>query len=136
MEVLEVYMGAPVLDDEARAILRRLRRHAEANPFSKKELLRAIQGRGSRKPPGLSPDHAIRLPFGWKVIYSIEDHGAGKKVRHLSVSVAGGRSRPAPNPDGVRAIARELGFKFAGWEQIVESPTWGWRVPNVFEEIR
>lgn len=131
-----------MIDDAARAELARLKERAEAFPIGPAALLRITSG--AAPPPGDDPKHVAHLFGGWRIVYTIEDHGR-VTVRHLSVSVDSGKS---PNVLGVAMIARELGFTVGdiggevpnampfGSDVLVRpDETLGWAAPNIIERI-
>lgn len=133
-------MRACIIDEEAKARIKRVREHAEAehNRFGPAQLLRMI--RGKDKPPGDDPRHVCDIQVGFRAVYSVEDHGNGKGwMRHLSVSVARARPGTGPPPEAVAMIAQAFGFdigddmQFTESQYVFPSPTWGWDAPNVVE---
>ena len=59
------------------------------------------------EPPGDRPGFSCELPFGYRVVFTLEKQNIGK-VRHLSISV----SIPGnlPSMTAVEAIMHEIGF--------------------------
>lgn len=132
-------MAAPlVLNKLGLESLARLRAYAEANVVSARDMIKIVQRK--RKPVGCDPKHVVQLPFGWTVVFSIEDHGP-RVVRHLSVSSSRGGGRPTKPPSlgAVALIARELGFsvgadlKFSGDQIVRPDVDLGMVAPNVYE---
>ena len=95
---------------------------------------------GALPPIGDDPRRVVRFPMGFRAIYSIEQHPSGW-LRHLSVSLTRNRQKQNPGAHAVAMLAREFGFaigedlRFTPRQRIVESPTFGPHVPNVFEPV-
>jgi len=95
-----------IIDDSIRGALQKLVDYAEANPISMDYLL--DQHNGEEPPPGDDPNRYIDLPFGYRVVFTIELQPVGK-VRHLSLSVdSPGR---VPNTPVVEEVMKMLGFE-------------------------
>lgn len=120
-------MGTPLVIDDER--IKKLRMFAEAHIIPIAEMYLIQQ----EKMPcaGDREGHVLNLDFGFKLVYSIEEHPHknGKNtvwLRHMSMSVATpGR---IPNPVAVQLIAEQLGFpsmkkcqiKYTGGGEIFE----------------
>ena len=95
-----------VIDEETKSKFTSLALHAERNPFSMDDLLDVYNK--AEKPAGDFSEFTLMLPFGYKVVYSIEKQVKGD-VRHFSMSVdADGK---LPNEMVVRECLKMLGFK-------------------------
>lgn len=129
-------MTALILDGHGQAELARVREYAEANQLSYAQMLRLAQGK--LDPPGDDANRRCHLERGYRVVYTIEDHGS-RVMRHLSVSLD--NRNAAPHPHAVAMIAKELGFSvddklsFGRGTIIVEDHVHGWFAPNVLEEL-
>ena len=78
----------------------KLREYAENNIVPLDDLLKQI-------PIGDNPNHAVRVPVDFRVVFSIEEQPSGL-FRHMSVSVS--REEKVPTPETIRIIAQHLGF--------------------------
>lgn len=67
--------------------------YAQKNPYTI-EKLKMIK-RGLEIPPGDRQGFSIELPFGFRCVFTIEDHPMGT-CRHLSISVNSRDKYPAP----------------------------------------
>lgn len=94
-----------IIDDEVRSQLASLVRHAEKNVFSMDDLLDIYNGRMT--PAGDMEGFSRNLPFGYRVVYSIEEQPAGR-IGHLSVSVD--EDDKLPNVTVVKEIMKLVGF--------------------------
>jgi|GEM_PF-6303203 len=102
-------MKALILSTEAREDLRRVKEHAERNPFTL-EALQALMADG-RSPAG--PEFRCTVPIGYRVAFTIECHLAGW-ARHLSISLApafGSKICRFPDSAAIALIGRELGMR-------------------------
>ena len=94
-----------IIDEEIKSELAKLAEHAEKNPFSMDDLLDIKNGQG--KPAGDYEEFTAILPFGYKIVFSIEKQVQGD-VRHLSMSVdADGK---LPNELVIGECMKMLGF--------------------------
>lgn len=95
-----------IIDEEIKNKFKALAIHAERNPFSMDDLLDIYNK--AEKPAGDYSEFTLVLPFGYKVVYSIEQQVKGD-VRHFSISVdADGK---LPNIVVVQECLKLLGFK-------------------------
>lgn len=101
--------GTPFVlkDDE----LQPLREYAEAHPIRIDEMKKIVAGKlmaiGDRQ------GHGQRLEFGYRVVYSIEEHPKSDKsgtswLRHASMSIA--KKGRMPNPYALAMVGEQLGF--------------------------
>lgn len=81
-------------------------KYAEKNPITMDYLL--DQKNGEEKPPGDYEGYSITLPFGYRIVFTIELQPAGK-IRHLSMSV--NEDGSLPNEFAVQQIMDLIGFK-------------------------
>lgn len=95
-----------IVDDQVREALDNLQIHAMANIFSLGELFK-IQA-GTSPPAGALPGFSVILHFGYRVVFSIEDHPGGR-YRHMSMSV--NEKGVLPNPLVILEVMELLGFK-------------------------
>jgi hypothetical protein len=80
--------------------------YAEKNPVSMDELLDTVNKQA--KPVGDFSQHTLNLPFGYRLVYSIEEQPKGR-IRHLSMSV--NEDEKLPNEFVVREVMKLIGFK-------------------------
>ncbi len=80
--------------------------YAEKNPITMDYLL--DQKNGEEKPPGDYAEYTRTLPFGYRVVFTIELQPAGK-IRHLSMSVD--EEGKLPNEFAVAEMMRLIGFQ-------------------------
>lgn len=80
--------------------------YAEKNPINMDYLL--DQKNGEEKPPGDYAEYTRNLPFGYRVVFTVELQPAGK-IRHLSMSVP--EDGKLPNEFAVTEIMRLIGFQ-------------------------
>lgn len=99
-------MSVLILDDSVIDSIISLAKYAEENPVSMDELLDTVNKQA--KPVGDFKEHTLELPFGNRIVYSIEDQPLGK-IRHLSMSK--GVKGKLPSVEAVRIIMKLLGFK-------------------------
>lgn len=128
-----------LVNELEKTILKKLRDHAESNVISAFHVLRCASG---KEPPiGDDKDRCATLPGGYRVVYSIEDHGA-KTYRHLSVSQVKNHfaTRPEvpPSPRAVAEIAKELGFDIGDdllftKQSVIPDVIFGLLAPNILE---
>lgn len=86
-------------------------------------------------PPGNDPRRVVRIPTGYRCVYTEESQPHGL-CRHLSVSI--GRKGEVPSHYAVQAIMDEFGFKSPTVDAamacyIKDTPTEGIRAVNVVE---
>jgi hypothetical protein len=101
----------PLVIDDAK--LKALRTYAEEHPVPLTELREIIEG---RKPcVGDREGYTIFLDFGFKLVYSIEEHprtdGGTTWGRHMSVSLTEPTGQRVPSIVAVQLLAQALGFK-------------------------
>ena len=94
-----------IIDDEIRASFEKLSTYAEDNPFTMDDILDIMNGDG--KTAGNIPEHILNLPFGYRVVYSIEEQL--QKIKHLSISVD--EVGALPNIEAIKQIMLLLDFK-------------------------
>lgn len=94
-----------IIDDEMKARIQRLIDAAQANRIDLPTLKKIAAG--ELPPPGDIPAHICFLPFGWKIVFTIEQQPNGWFL-HMSVSVDS--KDKVPNPIAVQEIATILGF--------------------------
>lgn len=95
-----------IINEEITSKLKALAEHAEKNPFSLDDLLDIINGQA--KMAGDYDEFTANLPFGYRLVYSVEEHPNGN-FRHLSMSVD--TDGKLPNDIIVRECMSMLGFK-------------------------
>jgi hypothetical protein len=101
-------MSIFILRDQERELLRRLRPHAEANPFSIDDML--DRQKGDLPLPGQQEEFRCLIPENYTVIFTLEPNLKGGLIRRLSVATVPGRM---PRPETCMIIMEELGFKHA-----------------------
>ena len=94
-----------VIDGPAHASIRALRKYAEAPEHI--NVLNEV-AEGTRPPPGCIRQHVVFLQFGFRVVYSVDQHESGTKWKHVSMSFP--IEGKVPTPDALRAVAKELGM--------------------------
>lgn len=99
MKIRPLVLSAEVNDDIARLI-----QYAKRNVFSLDELKRMIKT-GSRI--GDEKDYAISIPFGYRVVYSLEEQVFGL-THHLSMSVD--EIGALPSIIAVQTMTQKFGF--------------------------
>jgi hypothetical protein len=95
-----------IIDDKLKTQIASLVAYAEKNPVSMDELLDTVNKQA--KPVGDFSQHTLNLPFGYRIVYSIEEQPKGK-IRHLSMSV--NEDEKLPNEFVVREVMKLIGFK-------------------------
>jgi hypothetical protein len=95
-----------VIDSNIREKIAALVKYAEENPVSIDELLDTINKQA--KPVGDFSQHTLNLPFGYRLVYSIEEQPKGR-IRHLSMSV--NEDEKLPNIEVVKEVLKIIGFK-------------------------
>lgn len=95
-----------IIDEEVRLKLSDLSRHAEENIFSMDDLLDIKNG--AAPPAGDREGFSVSLPFGYKVVFSLDGLPTGAS-RHLSVSIP--EPNKLPSVEVVSEIMALLGFK-------------------------
>jgi hypothetical protein len=80
--------------------------YAEKNQITMDYLL--DQKNGEERPPGDFKEYTRILPFGYRIVFTIELQPAGK-IRHLSISVD--EDEKLPNETAVQEIMNLIGFK-------------------------
>lgn len=94
-----------IIDEDVKLKINNLVAHAEKNPFSMDDLLDLMNKQG--KPAGDFDEFSLDLPFGYRIVYSIEQQPPGD-VRHLSISVS--EDGKLPNDIVVREVMKLIGF--------------------------
>jgi hypothetical protein len=82
-----------------------LKEYANLHPFSMDDLLDMMNGQ--EPVVGDRPEHVIMIPYGYRVVYSIEDQPVGR-IKHISVSVDD--SKALPSIPALAEIAGLFGF--------------------------
>ena len=95
-----------IINQEIENQIKELVTYAEENPCSMDYLL--DMANGVIEPVGNSKGHYALLPFGYKVVYSIELQPIGR-IRHLSMSV--NIAEKLPSVVAVQEIMKLLGFE-------------------------
>ena len=93
--------------------LRRLRKHAEENPFTLEDMMGRMENPEAGA-PGDNPRFVTYIPDGFRVVFTIEEHlqkssGLPVRLRHLSVSAPD--EGMAPNFSAMQMIMQPLGFE-------------------------
>lgn len=136
-------IGTPLVVSDQE--LKTLREYAEAHKIPAPELVLMSKGQaplaGDRDGhiliPGYSPDPKKNADFGWKVVYSIEEHpqsnGTTIWFRHMSMSIA--RDGRHPNQYALDLIARGLGFPPLAECRVQQNPVDGFiEVLAIYDE--
>jgi hypothetical protein len=93
--------------------LKSIREFAEANPFSLSDLYLIMEG----KVPcaGEREGHVCYLDFGFKVVFSIEEHPHKDTgtvwLRHMSVSLKESTGTRVPSIQAIELLCNALGFE-------------------------
>ena len=95
-----------IVDDDIREQFSNLVSYAEKHPLSIDDILDTMNK--EVLPVGDDPNHVINMPFGYRIVYSVENQPSGK-VRHLSMSVD--EDDKCPNMAAVQETMKMLGFK-------------------------
>ena len=74
-----------MIDDSVKEMASEVLRYAEKHVYTMDDMLDIVNG--DLKPPGDEPGHVMEIPFGYRVVFSLEQQNVGL-CRHLSVSVA------------------------------------------------
>jgi hypothetical protein len=121
-----------IIDDKLKTQIASLVAYAEKNPVSIDELLDTVNKQA--KPVGDFSQHTLNLPFGYRIVYSIEEQPKGK-IRHLSMSV--NEDEKLPNEFVVREVMKLIGFKneLENCEVFLESISLSRQAVNVLEII-
>lgn len=90
-----------IIGQDEKVALQKLAKFAEEHPL-------IVDGSIPGVPVGDNPDFVVKLPFGYRVVFSIEDQPGGM-VRHLSMSVD--TPWKVPNPLAVEMVMQEIGFE-------------------------
>lgn len=99
----EIVAGTPLIIDNEK--LEDLRAFAQANPISLSELMKITEE--NAPVVGEREGYSINLDFGYRLVYSVEEHPDGW-MRHMSMSqVRPGRS---PNRAAIDLMLEALGF--------------------------
>lgn len=100
-----------------------LLRYAKENPYAPSL---------GDQPPGLDSNLVLRLPVGYRVVFSYTYDPRGALWRHLSVSLPDATT--LPNPDAVREIAALFGFTDAATESASGAFPESWEVGLLEDE--
>lgn len=101
-------MSVPmVIGPKEIADLKGLAAYALANPRSIDDLLDQLNGENLG--PGLRPEFTRIIPFGYKVVFTIEQNNMGQYIRRMSISSP--TSGRAPTPAAVMGVMKILGFQ-------------------------
>lgn len=102
-----------IIGSATKAAFRGLVSWAETHPMRLPELraLRAAFDAGQKVGVSSEPNRVLTLPFGWRIVFSLEEHGPGNWVRHASVSVSSKDGKDLPNQFMVERILNLLGFE-------------------------
>lgn len=104
-----------IIDWEITDKIKNLVAYAEKNPFTMGDLLDSINKQLA--PAGDMEQYVLVLPFGYRIVYSIEKQVIGD-VRHFSISVdADGK---LPNVIAIKEVMRIIGFEKEFEECIVK----------------
>jgi len=104
-----------VLDGEIIEKVKDLKKYAEKNIFTNSDMVAMMKQ--EKEPVGLNSDHFVNIPYGYRVVFSIEEHPGGW-CRHISMSVD--RPKMLPSPAAVTSVMQLLGFV----KKIVENEFW------------
>lgn len=99
-------MRVLAINEAVQAEIDDLVRYAEQHPYSMDDLLDMYNG--FLPPAGDNPNHVIHIPFGFRVVYSIEKQVKGN-VRHASISID--VDVLVPSIEAVQLIISKLGYK-------------------------
>jgi hypothetical protein len=103
-----------VIDETVKHEIARVKKFAEEHRQSTDDLKANVNG--TAKPVGDDPGHALMIPVGFRVVYSIEQQPEVGWVHHFSVS--------APDPgraisiNGMRLILDEFGLKGRQYDHV------------------
>jgi hypothetical protein len=99
-------MRALVLDEKVEDEIQRVKRYAEANPVSTRQLV--MMAEGVEPPVGDNPNFRLKIPRGFKVAYSLEHQPNAGLCQHMSVSIPD--SNNVPHPLAMEMIAEKFEF--------------------------
>ena len=116
-------MGALVIGEEEKKSIADLIRFAKENVMDHAALMKMANG--TRKPVGDDQRFVLKLPVGYRVVYSHEIQ-KGKEAKHLSVSYPGADGYPPVL--AVAMIMEEFGFK----RSLTHPESMVWQEPEVF----
>jgi len=97
-----------IINDESRALIKKVIEYAESHIYSLDDLLDIKNKQLSVA--GDEPEFSCEIPDGFRVVYTIENQPMGK-VRHISISIKTDEPNKLPNPAAVEMIIAEFGFK-------------------------
>lgn len=101
-------MSTPLIISDHK--IRELKRHADHNFINVEEMKQIVDGKA--KPVGDRPGHECTLDFGFRVVYSIEEHptkdGGTVWLRHMSMSLV--KADRTPNEFALGSVGQLLGF--------------------------
>ncbi len=122
-----------IIDDNIREQFAELVRFAEKNPYTTDNILDIINE--EMIPAGETEGYYINMPFGYRVVYCIEQQPVGD-VRHLSIIV---NERGAlPSTIAVKEIMKLIGFEneLEECHVALEEVDTNWNAVNVLEIIK
>lgn len=100
------------INDDIRAVLKKLVDHAATRPTTYEDALRLSKTpMGADKENPLNDDVTVEIPDGYMITYTEEYQRPDVRCRHMSVSVKDGRPGTGPSPEAVAAICQMIGFK-------------------------
>jgi hypothetical protein len=111
---VSLLMRPLLIDDAAKAEVKRVRDHAEA-------LANLYRPGITQKVPGDDPSFCAHLHHGFRCVFTITEM-QGIRYRHLTISVTGEKY---PNPIAAYTIAELFGFE--GWDGRSEEPPPHWQ---------
>lgn len=86
--------------------LKNLASYADSNPFTMDDLLDMYNNQHPM--PGEMEKHVVVLPFGYRIVYSVETQNRGD-FRHMSMSVD--TDGKLPNIIAVKEVMKIIGFE-------------------------
>lgn len=99
-------MSALLIDENVKSDIAKVIAYAEKNPYTMDMLLDRMNK--AIPIPGDMEEYTVLIPFGFKVVFTIEQQNKGD-IRHLTMSTATpGR---LPNPTTVEEIIKLFGFE-------------------------
>lgn len=94
-----------IIGADEKQTLKKLKQFAEDHPMTMDDLLDILNGGPA---PGDREGYTCFIPFGFRVVFTIEPNRQGNKIRRVSVSIAS--KRGLPSFEAVEMIMEELGF--------------------------
>ena len=95
-----------IINDDIKENIAALVANAEMHPVTVDDMLDLKNG--EKKPVGDNWCHTLLLPFGYRIVFSIENWPRGKQ-RHMSMSVD--EDKKLPNMEAVKEIMRLIGYR-------------------------